>query len=331
MLNKKSGLPFAVVVLVSVLLLFASCRISLVQANGYTEYYLTVVSPYGVPVGEGWYYNDTYANASLSSDVVDHGNGTRRVFVSWNGDASGTNYLGSNPILMDQNKTAIATWKTQCLVTFDQSGLDSSAGGTVVTVNGTDRAFGELPYSFWVDSGTVLVYLYRDVFSSTMGKRFILVDVTGPASPATITGPTMIIGNYKVQYTLMVVTNPYGLIPQPVRSLPGETESANVWWYDAGTGVVLNALPVGGYTFVFWDVDGVSGGNGVNPVTVVMDSPHIATANYEVVPPAPVWPVGGYSASLTEEVSAFRMTAYLALVAFFGTVLGLSKRKRVLA
>lgn len=89
------------------------------------QYYLTVYSPYGIASGEGWYDANETAYVSLSIGVFDHGNGTRRVFVSWIGDASGTSYAKSSPILMNGPKTAIANWKTQYLLTVatDPAGL----------------------------------------------------------------------------------------------------------------------------------------------------------------------------------------------------------------
>ncbi|MEM2676509.1 MAG: hypothetical protein QXJ77_01220 [Candidatus Bathyarchaeia archaeon] len=89
------------------------------------QYYLTVISPYGVADGEGWYDADEMAYASLNVGVFDSGNGTRRVFVSWGGDASGVSYSRSNPIIMDRPKIAIANWKTQFLLTVatDPAGL----------------------------------------------------------------------------------------------------------------------------------------------------------------------------------------------------------------
>jgi hypothetical protein len=40
--------------------------------------------------------------------------------------------------------------------------------------------------------------------------------------------------------------------------------------------------------FDYWDVDGVSQGTGVNPITVQMDQPHTATAHYVKVEPLSV-------------------------------------------
>jgi PKD repeat protein len=402
------------------------------------EYYLTVSSPFGTVGGEGWYLSGSTAYATLNTGVVDHGNGTRRVFTSWSGDASGTNYAQSNPIIMNGPKTAIAGWKTQYYlslptnppgvttpsgtgwydagtyaaistpeyvpggsryrfvswttanmaeitdpyspsttvlvdepktvtanyvhqyqVTFAQTGLGADASGTVATVNGTPLTYSNLPYSIWVDENSVIVYSYEGTVSSTVsGKRFTLVSVVGPSSPITVTADTTVTGNYKTQYYLQVssaygspsptsgwydagssitasvdspvsgptgtryvctgwtgtgsvppsgtgtsvgftlnapssitwnwktqylltvITDPAGLNPQPTRNPSGEAGPTNSWWYDAATSVTLTAQSVSGYNFNYWDVDGASQGNGVNPITVVMNAPHMATAHY---------------------------------------------------
>jgi PKD repeat protein len=147
------------------------------------EYYLTVLSPFGTVGGEGWYPSGSTAYATLNTGMVDHGNGTRRVFTNWSGDASGDNYVQSNPITMNGPKTAVANWKTQ--------------------------------------------------------------------------------------YYLTVRTDPPAII-----TIPGEG------WYDQSQSVQLIAPTVSGYTFNYWDVDGVSQGTGVTTITVVMNAPHTATAHY---------------------------------------------------
>ncbi|MEM1553195.1 MAG: PKD domain-containing protein [Candidatus Bathyarchaeia archaeon] len=161
------------------------------------QYYLTVTSPFGTVGGEGWYQSGATAYATLNTGLVDHGNGTRRVFVSWGGDASGTNYAQSDPITMNAPKTAVANWKTQ--------------------------------------------------------------------------------------YLLTVVTDPAGLSPQPTRNPAGEAGPPNSWWYDLDTSVTLMAQLVSGYNFNYWDVNGLSQGTGVNPITVVVNAPKTATAYYTAV------------------------------------------------
>jgi len=80
------------------------------------QYYLSVISEFGVVGGEGFYDAATNAYASLDIGVIDYGNGTQRVFNGWSGDASGSDYLQSDPILMDQNKTAVASWITNTTI-----------------------------------------------------------------------------------------------------------------------------------------------------------------------------------------------------------------------
>jgi len=378
------------------------------------QHYLDVVSPYSTPSGEGWYYNGTTAHASLAEELVDHGNGTRRIFVDWSGDASGIDYSKSEPICMDRNKTAIANWRTQYQftlrtsglgvevtkvyngtrvlgtatdaapftgwfgqgdiiqldidspiigvstrhvftewtgdasgsgrpfpitmdspkdvtvhygtqyeVTFMQTGLDSSATGTVVYVDSAPKTYGDLPYSFWVDYGTVVAYSYNSMISSSVvGKRFALVDVTGPASPITVTSPVVVIGNYKTQYLLTVLTFPSGLSPQPTRNPEGEAGPANGWWYDASTSVILTAQSVRGFIFDYWDVDGYSQGAGVNPITVDMNSSKTATAHYTVPP------LGGYSASLTRQVPKISFECYTTLLMILSFAIILIQRRR---
>lgn len=467
-----------------------------ITGNYKTQYYLTVNSPYGVPSGAGWYDADATAYAHLSMGTVDHGNGTRRIFVNWNGDASGTNYAQSDPITMNGPKTANANWKTQYLLTvrtsglntkttnvyngsailgtatdstpftgwfdqgamiqlnidspiggnptsyvfsqwtgdasgsnrpvsvtmnapkditanytsitqyeviFAQTGLDSSATGTVVTVNGVPKTYGDLPFSLWVDGGTVITYSYSNVSSTISDKRFILTGVSGPISPITVTGSVTVTGNYKTQYylaisspygtptpasgwydsgptitvsisspvagptgtryvctgwtgtgsappsgtgtstsfiltapssvtwnwntqyLLTVLTDPSGLSPQPSRNPTGESGPTNGWWYDSSVNVTLTAQAIGGYSFTNWDVDGASKGSGVNPIIVSMNAPHTATAHYQQLP---AMPVGGYSISLAKKVSSTHIMVYTALIAIFGIVLVLTKRKR---
>ena len=162
--------------------------------------YLTVTSPYGTPGGQGWYDNGSTAYATLDTGIVDDGNGTRRVFTSWSADASGASFARSDPITMDENKTAVAVWKTQYNVTFTHSGLDSSGPGKVVTVNGVPVNYDQLPYSFWADSGSIVTYSYDNVSSTTSGKRFTLTGISGPSSPITQTEPTIVTGDYGTQY-----------------------------------------------------------------------------------------------------------------------------------
>lgn len=84
-----------------------------VTANCKTQYYLTVISYLGTTTGQGWYDAGSTAYAGLTSNPVSGGTGMRYGFTSWWGDASGSNYAQSNPIIMNGPKTAIAGWQAE--------------------------------------------------------------------------------------------------------------------------------------------------------------------------------------------------------------------------
>jgi len=77
-------------------------------AHWSVEYYLMVVSEHDTPGGEGWYEAGSTAFATLETGTVE-ALGFLYVFSGWSGGASGIG-LTSDPIVMDEPKTAIADW-----------------------------------------------------------------------------------------------------------------------------------------------------------------------------------------------------------------------------
>jgi hypothetical protein len=214
---------------------------------------------------------DTHKLEALSP--VSGGEGIRYVWTSWSDGGTQTHFY----VVPSSVETVTANYKTQYQVTFSQTGLDTTATGTVVTVGGTPKTITDLPYSDWFDSGTTYSYS-TPVTSSFSGTRFRLTEVTGPAAPIGASGT--VIGNYVTQYLLTVLTDPLGLNPQPTRNPAGEAGSADSWWYDADTSVTLTAQPVNKYVFSYWIIDTVSQASGLNPISVTMDAAHAATARY---------------------------------------------------
>jgi PKD repeat protein len=243
------------------------------------DYYLTVkTDPIGITSisGEGWYSQGT--NVTLTAPaIVSVSEDTQYRFSYW--DVDGTSQgLGVNPIhvIMNANHTATAHYALQYRVTFAQTGLDSTAIGTVVTVNGGGKVYGDLPYRMWVDVSSSVLYSYNSIVSSSVsGKRFSLVSVTGPASPIYVTSPVTVTGNYKTQYYLTLLTNP-----------PGVTTPSGSGWYDAGTNAPISTPEdvLGGsrYHFVGWVTDDMSEITNPNSpsTTVLIDKPKTVTANY---------------------------------------------------
>ncbi len=110
--------------------------------------------------------------------------------------------------------TATPTYKTQYDLKFAQSGLDSTAQGTIVSVTiGTNSPVNVVFTAFtkdfgFVDSGTTIAYTFTStVTSSTAHKQFILTTpAPTPASAFTLTSATTVTGTYKTQYQLTVTS-----------------------------------------------------------------------------------------------------------------------------
>ncbi len=235
------------------------------------QYYLTVTSPYGTTGGQGWYDNGANAYATLSTGTVDHGNGTRRVFTSWSSDASGTNYAQSNPIQMNGPKTAIANWKTRCLLTLatNPSGVTTPSGGgwydagayaSISTVIGVDIVPGSSRYKLngW-----------------TTADMSEIADPSSPSTTVFMDKPKTVTANYKTEYYL-TITHTSG----------GVTDPPSGGWYDAGTTASVIAIPDPDYVLNRWELDGSPVGS-ANPYTVLMNSAHTLHAVFEYSPPPP--------------------------------------------
>ncbi len=233
------------------------------------QFYLTVTSPYAIPSGEAWYASGETAYAALDAGAVDHGNGTRRVFASWTGDSTGTDYSLSDPILMDAPKTAIADWQTQYYLT-----LETNPGG-VTTPSGEGWYNAETSAPVSTDETVAIVpessrYEFIDWTTADM------FEITNPSSPSTtvlMDKPKTVTANYKIQYYL-TVTSPY--------DTPG-----GEGWYDSGSTaygtLASGTVDHGNGTrrlFTNWGGD-TSGTDHSQSTLILMDGPKTAIANWK--------------------------------------------------
>ena len=227
------------------------------------QYYLTINSPYGTPTGAGWYDAGLTTYAALDTDVLDHGNGTRRIFTSWSGDASGTHYAQSSPIIMDSPKTVTANWKTQFYLTI------RTFPSGITTISGED----------WYGESTDVTITAPTV----SGYSFRFWDINGflLEGPVSITihmdAPKTVIAHYTrvTMYTLRIVADPGGTtVPTP-----------GTYSYTANSIVQIQAIPNANYIFSRWELDGVDVGS-TNPRTVLMDGNHTLRAVFSLAPAA---------------------------------------------
>jgi hypothetical protein len=266
-----------------------------VTGNYKTQYYLSLTTdPSGVntPSGSGWYDAGTSANVSTDAFVDIVPGSSRYRFNGWTtADTTEIADPTRSPttVLMDKAKTVTADYVVQYQATFNQSGVGSDFTGSIVAIDGVDHYFTGLPVSFWWDNSSVHTFVWNSPLVVTANaKQYVWINTAGlstlQSDSITVSGSGSVTGNYKAQYVLTVLTDPTGLSPQPTRNPAGEAGPANGWWYNASTTVTLTAQPVTWYKFNYWDVDGASQSNGVNPITVSMDAPHTATAHYTFTP-----------------------------------------------
>jgi hypothetical protein len=262
------------------------------------EYYLTVSSLYGAPGGEGWYIDGSIAYATLNTDIVNHGNGTRRVFVHWDGDASGSNYAQSDSILMDGPKTAVANWKTQYFL-------------TVTSAYGTTGGEG------WYDSGaTALASVSPLVVAGSTDTQYVFAHWSGdgsgstsPSDPITMNGPKTAVANWETQYYLTIT-----------HTLGGVTNPASSGWYDAGTTVPVTAIPDPGYKLLRWELDDTPNGSN-SSYSVLMNSPHTLHAVFDFI-------VGGSTAVVKLHLTPTWVSINSVLVAAFCVAAFYTKKRR---
>jgi hypothetical protein len=355
--------------------------------NWKIQYFLTVSSSYGTTGGQGWYDSGATAYASLNSGTFDHGNGTRRLFTQWGGDASGTNYAQSNQITMSAPKTALANWKTQYLLTVvtDPSGLtpqptrnpageagpanswwyDASTSITLTAqsvtsytfnrwdVDGSLKTVGDNPISVSMNTRHTATAHYTQVITYTLAITATAGGTTNPASGtytysggATVNVAATPNAGYRFDHWVLNgsnvgSTNPISVLMDRNRSLQavfaethtliisvsegGTTNPApGTYTYQTPTDVSVTATPNVGYRLDHWIYDNNNIGS-QNSVIVHVGSSHTLRA---VFAPASPSPVGGYSISLIKQTPVSHVTAYTMLIALFGVVLSLIKRKR---
>lgn len=215
----------------------------------------------GLPVSFWWDAGSSIHTFSYQSPLVVTPNAKQNVWVS----TTGLSDKQSDTISINASGTITGNYKTQYYLVV-HSLYDSPT-----------------PPSGYFDAGTSITASVTSPSTGSAGTRYVCTGWNGVGSvPSNGTGTNVtftinqassITWNWKTQYYLTVKTDPAGIV-----AILGEG------WYDEATSVALTAPAVQNYTFTYWDVDGVSRGNGVNPISVPMDVPHTATAHYTSLP-----------------------------------------------
>ena len=229
------------------------------------QYLLTVKTAYSSAVGGGWYNSGSVAPVSLKDSEVDEGQGTRLIFTGWSGDASGSNLTAN--IFMDSAKVAIASWRTQFLLTInsDPPSVENFQGGG------------------WYDSSAQATFSAPTAIQSNEDSRLSFGAWTGDYSGSSSTGtvvmdrPKVVTAHYVAQYLVKVEYE-----PQSITSNYNETRAG---WYDAGSSVQLGPAPtlimissMERLKFVDWVDNGLSSQN--VSISILIDKPHRIVLTY---------------------------------------------------
>ena len=223
--------------------------------NWKTQYQLTVaVSPSGSgtttpAVGSYWY--DSGSQVTISATAA---SGYR--FQSWIGSGAGS-YTGSSSsaqITMNGPITETATFIKVVTITFQTGGMSEDASGTVITIDGVDYTFSQLPKSFTWDADSTHTIAASSPVNCGSGCQYVWASWSdGGAQSHTYTTPTSaqtVTATYTKQYQVTFAVN--GISSDATGTVVTVNGAAKTLsqlpytaWYDSGATVTYSfASPV---------------------------------------------------------------------------------------
>jgi len=232
-----------------------------------TQFYLSLKSPYGPPIGEGWYDAGTLARFSVEP-LIDLSNGTRLMFCGWTGDQESKSF--QETVTIDKPKTLHANWKRQYELLITTKGLPSGVA-IDLTVNRNQTTV-SVPFRHrqWVDADSALMintyptnlsvsqirYVFRR-WQTEVGETIVL--------PTVLKGPMQLTARYETEesftgkITMQVV--PTTLVVGDTVTIRGTTTpsrpftNVTIFWSQDSTGwsqvTTVTTDPSGDYVCVW--------------------------------------------------------------------------------
>ncbi|NIO69376.1 MAG: PQQ-binding-like beta-propeller repeat protein, partial [Anaerolineae bacterium] len=119
-----------------------------------------------------------------------------------------------------------------CTVTFSASGLGRDASGTVLTVDGADYGYKDLPTTLTWPIGSSHSFAWRSTVSAGSDRRYVWTKTTGLSTARSGSikvpdGDSLVQASYRPQYYL-TVKSPYGSPTGQGWYNPGSTVSSSV-------------------------------------------------------------------------------------------------------
>jgi len=166
-----------------------------------TQFYLSVKSPYGSPVGEGWYDEGATAKFSVNP-TIDLMNGTRLVFSKWTDGQNATTH--ESTITLNRPKTVSAIWKRQYEIKISVKGVPQGTSLNL-TMNGNQTTV-TTPFTSrqWIDADSTMRMTIDPVRFSSSNRRFMFVrwqTESGSAidAPIVVNSPLQIVARYDLE------------------------------------------------------------------------------------------------------------------------------------
>jgi len=159
-----------------------------------TQYWVTYTAnvPITLPASE-WVVSGNAATGVFPSPVIS--GGTQYVYLS-----------DDRPSTITAPTTITATYKTQYLITFSQTGVGSDFIGTILTVDANAYHYSDLagPLNLWLDAGNHGFQFFSPLAVGT-GKQYVWTGTSGglttlQGDPLIVSGSGSVVGTYKTQY-----------------------------------------------------------------------------------------------------------------------------------
>jgi M6 family metalloprotease-like protein len=261
------------------------------NANWKTQFYVDVITSTGVPSGVGWYDAGQTATISVQSPIQVQ-NGTRQVFIGWNGTAQGQGPQAS--FIVHSPNVVQANWKTQYLVQIQSS-------------YGNPQGYG------WYDAGSVArVSVQPEIDYTNQTRRMFdgwTGDYSGTNSTTTlqVNSPRVLVAKWTTQYQLTfrvsgVPNSTY--VKLNISNVTYDVSVNNPYqnWFDRGRQIspATNQTIGNGvifYKFAAWH----NSTGGATNVPMTIDGPQVYTATYTnefILPPIPGFPIESIIAGL---------------------------------
>jgi len=231
------------------------------------QFHLSLNSPHGSPIGEGWYDAGTLARFSIEP-LIDLSNGTRIVFRGWTGDQESSNF--QETVAIDKPKTLHANWKRQYEILITTKGLPSGVAVNL-TVNKNQTTF-SVPFRHrqWVDADSALMINTYPMNISVSQIRYVFRRWQTEAGetvalPTTVKGPMQLAARYETEepfagkITMQVV--PTTLVVGDTVTITGTTTpsrpftNVTIFWSQDSTGwsqiATVTTDPSGNYACIW--------------------------------------------------------------------------------